>query len=93
MTKPTVSFKKNDFLEHAMLVIAIIEPLSSVPQIIKIYTSKDAHSLSLLSCILYMATSILWLVYAIRLKNLPLIASSAMWSASEAILIIGILLY
>lgn len=84
---------KNTIFDAVLLWIAIIEPLSTLPQIIELYKSKDAQGLSLLSWVLFMSASIVWLIYGIRIKSIPLIASSIMWVATELLLIIGILLY
>jgi len=87
--KPT----KGPSLERLALVVAIIEPLSTIPQIVDIYQSKNAESLSLLSWLLFMAASVVWLAYGIKLKNPPLIASSVLWVLTELILIAGIVMF
>jgi uncharacterized protein with PQ loop repeat len=84
---------KKSFFDTFVLAVAIIEPLSTVPQIVDVYTSKDAHSLSLLSWLLFMSASVTWLAYGIKIKNLPLIASSIMWVSTEVLLVIGIIAY
>lgn len=80
-------------LERLALVVAIVEPLSTVPQIVETFQSKNAESLSLLSWLLFMAASLVWLAYGIKIKNRPLIASSVLWVLTELTLIAGILLY
>lgn len=87
--KPT----KGLSLERLALVVAIIEPLSTVPQIVEIYQSENAESISLLSWLLFMAASLIWLAYGLKIKNPPLIASSVLWVITELTLIVGIIIY
>lgn len=52
--------------------------LNQFPQAIKVYRSKDTHSISLLMyCIVVVCIS-LWLVYGIMLKDAPLIFANAL---------------
>lgn len=89
-TKPK---NKMSSLEKLALVVAIVEPFSTLPQIIDIYTSRNVESLSLLSWLLFLVGSVVWLAYGIKLKNAPLIASSILWLSTELVLIFGILIY
>ena len=91
MSKHIPKTKDKGLLEKVVLVIAIIEPLSTIPQIVDIYARQDAHGVSLLSWLLFMAASVTWLAYGIKIKNVPLIASSVVWVTTEVTLIIGIL--
>lgn len=96
MTKHKIYNKltaKSTNLERLALVVAIIEPFSTLPQIIDVYTSRNVESLSLLSWVLFVVASLVWLAYGIRLKNKPLIASSVLWVTTELILVFGILIY
>lgn len=95
MTKHKIDnrYSKLRTLEYLVLVVAIIEPLSTLPQIIEVFASQDARSLSLLSWILFMSASLIWLVYGIKIKNQPLIASSVLWVGTELLLITGIVVY
>ena len=85
--------QKNDVLEKLVLVVAIIEPLSTIPQIINIFVNKNAHAVSLTTWLLCAIGAAIWLVYSIKIKNLPLIISSILWVITESIIVIGILLY
>ena len=96
MTKHKIISKKvtkTSLVGQLVLGVAILEPLSTVPQIIDIYTTRDVASLSLLSWVFFIIGASIWLAYGIKIKNLPLIISSALWVATELILIIGILIY
>ncbi len=85
--------QKSALFDQLVLAVAIIEPLSTLPQIIETYSTHNVESLSLLSWLLYIAASLIWLVYSIKIRNIPLIASSIMWVSAELVLIVGILMY
>ncbi len=85
--------KNNGILEKLVLAVAIIEPLSTIPQIIDIFTTKDTTAISLVTWILFAIAAVIWLAYGIKIKNTPLIVSSALWVLTESIIVIGILLY
>lgn len=95
MTKHKANKKgsKLQILEYLVLGVAIIEPLSTVPQIVEVFQSQNAESLSLLSWLLFMSASVIWLFYGIKIKNQQLIASSILWVSTELLLITGIVMY
>lgn len=57
---------------------SLLSVLNQFPQAIKVFTTKDTHSISLVMyCIVVVCIS-LWLVYGILLKNPPLIWANAL---------------
>jgi MtN3 and saliva related transmembrane protein len=57
---------------------SLLSVLNQFPQAIKVYTTKDTQSISLLMyCIVVVCIS-LWLVYGILLKDAPLIWANAL---------------
>jgi len=57
---------------------SLLSVLNQFPQAIKVFTTKDTHSISLLMyCIVVVCIS-LWLVYGILLKDAPLIWANAL---------------
>jgi MtN3 and saliva related transmembrane protein len=93
MVKHPINKKVSSNFERFVLLIAIIEPLSTIPQIYDVFTSKNAQSLSLLSWLLFAGASMVWLVYGVKIKSMPLIASSILWITTEVLLMVGIVLY
>lgn len=81
------------WLDRFMLVIAVVGPLSDIPQIHRIYTTQNAAGVSLLTFIFYTAVSVLWLIYGLAHRQKPIILSSIAWVATETAIITGILLY
>lgn len=57
---------------------SLLSVLNQFPQAIKVFTTKDTHSISLIMyCIVVVCIS-LWLLYGILLKNPPLIWANAL---------------
>ncbi len=74
-------------------VFAILMPLTTLPQISLLYTSKDAHGLSLLMWILYTIGCIPFLLFGIIYRHKQLVVLNVLWLAVQIIMIIGILMY
>lgn len=80
-------------IDKLMTAFAIVEPLSTLPQIFAIYKNQKAEDLSMASWLLYLLCAIVWLVYGLRIKNLPLIVSSIFWIITELLVVVGIIIY
>ena len=52
--------------------------ISNIPQLIKIITTRDTKSISLIMYIIYITGIILWLVYGIVLKSLSVIIANGL---------------
>lgn len=79
--------------DKLVLAVAIVEPLTMVPQIYQTYKTQDASSLSLLSWLLFASAAFIWLIYGIKINSRPLIISSFLWIVTELLLVVGIILY
>lgn len=86
-------FKPSPALARAILVVAILEPASDIPQIISLYAHKDATGISVLTWLIYVVFSSVWLFYGIRIKDRPIIISSILFLAAEVLVIAGSSLY
>lgn len=76
-----------------MMVIATVEPLTTIPQIFTLYSAQDASGLSFSTWLLYLIAAVIWLLYGIRIKSKPLIVSSVFWIITELPVVVGILIY
>lgn len=77
--------------ERFMLVVAVVEPLMTIPQIIEVYQHKGG-GVSLSTWSLYLFASAMWLVYGLKRRNGPLIVSGLLWVVTEAAVVAGALL-
>lgn len=83
--------QKSKTLEQAMLIVAIFEPLMTIPQIIDIYSHPGEGHISVLTWVLYAVASLMWLVYGLYNHNKPLILTGVLWLIMEILVIAGIL--
>ena len=80
-------------IEKIIYLAAFLYPLTTLPQIIQIFSTQNAHSVSLLTWVLYMFFTFVFLLYALVEKLKPLIIEYILWLAVEAAVVVGILLY
>ena len=81
------------FLDKFLLVIAVIGPLMLMPQIIKIFSSKNAAGISVLSWSLFTLLDIPWIVYGFVHKEKQIIVSSILWFLLNMVVIFGAVKY
>jgi MtN3 and saliva related transmembrane protein len=88
--KPKV---EKSFFGRFMLTVAIVEPLTTIPQIYQIWSSKSSAGVSLVTWLFYTISACIWLVYGVKIKDKPVIVSSASWVLTEGLVVLGILFY
>jgi uncharacterized protein with PQ loop repeat len=84
--------KKGPF-DYMVYFVMVATPLFEIPQAYTIYTTHDAQSVSLATWGFFFIASIVWGIYAIREKLLPIFVTSVLYLVIEATVVIGILLY
>ncbi len=84
--------KKATLLDDVCLLIAIIMPLSSIPQSYNIWILGKTEGVSLLTWSAFFVLSIPLLVYGIIHKEKVIILMNAVWLCMYAIIISGLLL-
>lgn len=95
MTSPGRLLKKpkKDIFTYLIYFFMVATPLFELPQAISIYTNRSAEGVSLWTWGFFFMTSVVWLIYAIRLKLLPLIVMYSLYILAEASVVIGIFTY
>lgn len=74
-------------------IVAIVEPVMTIPQAWEIWFNKSAVNISFVSWCFALFAAVVWLLYAINIKNVPLLISSVLWVFVESAVVIGILVY
>lgn len=85
--------KRIKFLDNMLLLIASISPLSTVPQIIKIYATKNAIGVSKLTFSLFALFDIPWIIYGVVHKEKPIIIAYSLWLIANITIVTGTLIY
>lgn len=65
-----------DIYEVLGFLAAILTTIAFLPQVIKIYKSKDTKSISLAMYVVLSLGILLWLVYGIHLESMPIILAN-----------------
>ena len=96
MTENTTKKKTllRDF-EGFMFLMGIIGPLATAPQLIKLYHthSHHAHGLSLSTWIAYSLLALLWFLYGLVHKNVPIWVGNSIGLVMDLLMVIGILIH
>ena len=74
-------------------ILGVITGLANIPQIIKIFKRKSAKDLSLITNTIFLASSIVWLIYGIQLINSPLIIANIIYIITYFIIIVEWVIY
>ena len=85
--------KQKKFIKKFVLFFAIVEPIMTLPQIYEIWIRHQAAGVSALTWLFYAVASTVWLLYALQIKDKPLIISSSIWFAMELMVIFGVVIY
>lgn len=81
------------FFDKFIYVIGIGGPSMTIPQVIKIWSEKNAGGISLIAWFGYTFFSILWLIYGILHHEKPIIVTNVTIIILNALVIAGTLLY
>lgn len=76
-------------LDRIVLFVSVLYPLSAVPQIIAVFSGRT-EGVAVLSWMVFLACSTLFLVYGLRRHVPPMIAANSIWIIMDALVIIGI---
>ena len=81
------------FIDKIIYFIAILGPIMTVPQVLKIWIGKDATGVSPLSWLSYLVISIFWLMYGVLHKEKPIIFAQIFWLMVHFAVFTGAIIY
>jgi len=85
---------QREFLVNKFIIlVAIIEPLITLPQAYTIFNNRDASDISLLTWIGYSAMTSIWIWYSIVNKEKIVLIYQSLFFITNALVIIGALMY
>lgn len=91
--KPLFPPKWIRFLDKVAMGVAIIGPLSAVPQAYKIWVYQNASGVALSSWSIFFFCNILMLIYGIAHREKVMITMYILWMLMNGSIALGILLY
>jgi MtN3 and saliva related transmembrane protein len=83
----------NKLLNRSVLAMAVIEPLFTLPQSYNVWVLHETNGVSLATWSFFTFAAIVWLLYGLSIKSLPLIISSTLWTVLQGALVIGLIIY
>jgi MtN3 and saliva related transmembrane protein len=80
-------------LEILATILGVITGLANVPQILKILKNKSAKDISITTNLIFITSSVVWLLYGLELSNFPLIIANIIYVITYGMIILGWLFY
>ena len=81
------------FLDRFLLFVAVIGPLMTFPQILKIYVGQNAAGISIWTWSFYALIDIPWIIYGFVHKEKPIVIAYFLWLVTNLIVLVGALIY
>lgn len=85
------AFKR--FYDSFIYAVAIITPLTNLPQLLRVWSTKDASGVSVLSWSSFAVLSLAWMIYGILHKDKPIVFVNALLIVFQTVIAIGAFLY
>lgn len=80
-------------MDKLIIVVGVLSPLMTVPQIYDIYVFKNASGVSTISWFSYTIFSVVWVIYGIMHKEKAIILSQSIWIVMGAAVWLGAYIY
>lgn len=81
------------WLDKILVIVAIVGPLFSIPQIFQIFWYKQAEGVSAFSFGAFSLFNILWIFYGAVHKDKPILITYVLWFIVNLIITIGAVIY
>ena|ERR1019366_6226526 len=85
--------EKPKLVDKATYVVAILEPLVTLPQVVTIFTNKTAAGVSLTTWVGYELLTLVWIWYALAHKDRLILLYQGLFLIIQTGVIIGGLMY
>ena len=82
-----------NFFTFIGLAAAACTTISFLPQAVKVIKTRDTKSLSLPMYIIFTIGVMLWLIYGLLVRDIPMIAANTITSVFSAIILVSIIFY
>ena len=80
-------------LDRLIFVAGVVGPLLSIPQIVLIYSNKDATDISAATWFGWAALNIVWILYGLVHKEPPIVVTYLFWFIVNLTVALGAILY
>jgi uncharacterized protein with PQ loop repeat len=80
-------------IDNLALIVSILQPLTTVPQIYLIYSSHDASGVSFFMWSAYNIASIILLIYGFKHRILPIICAQTLWLVVQTPMMLSVFVF
>ena len=80
-------------VDHLALIVGILQPFATIPQIWLVYTTGDVTSVSFFMWTAYNAASVILLLYGLKYRLPPIIWSNVLWLVVQTPMMIAVLIF
>ena len=81
------------FLDHLVLVVGVVGPAATIPQILKIYITHQATGVAALSWGTWALLDIPWILYGLAHRERPIAITYTLWFTANVLVFVGVLMY
>ncbi|MFY9228166.1 MAG: hypothetical protein WAO28_02465 [Candidatus Microsaccharimonas sp.] len=90
---PKHKIKNKGGIDTIALVVGILQPLSTIPQIYMVYSTHDASSVSLFMWASFNVASVVLLMYGLRHKLTPIIWAQTLWIIFQTPMMVSVFFF
>lgn len=80
-------------IDKLMSVAAVVHPLTALPQVYAIYSTRNVSGISLWTWTGFMTLGLIFLAYGVAHKIKPFIITQVLWFIVDFLVVIGVLTY
>ena len=80
-------------IDTLALIVSIIRPLTTLPQIYIVFAEQNASQISLFMWTGYNVASVILLIYGFKHKLLPVICAQILWIVVQTAMMIAVFLF
>lgn len=84
---------KNSGIDTLALIVGILQPLMTLPQIYLVFSTQEVAGLSLFMWVAWDIASVILLIYGLKHKLAPIIVAQVLWLVVQTPVIVAILLF
>lgn len=81
------------FIDRAILLVAVVQPLAALPQVFRIYTTQDASGIAMLTWAIFIVFDAFWFWYGVAEKQKAVIISATLFATMDVLVLIGASMY
>lgn len=90
---PKHKIKNTHVVDSLALIVGVVQPVATLPQIWLVYSAQDATGVSVLMWTFYNIGSLVLLTYGIRHKLVPIIVAQVLWLIVQTPMMLAVFIF